>query len=68
MIGRPSAGSPPSEALDGVFGYTVANDVSARDLQFSDGQWVRAKSIDGFCPLGPVIATADEVPDPQPSP
>ncbi len=54
-----------AEALDGVFGYTVANDVSARDLQFSDGQWVRAKSIDGFCPLGPVIATADEVPDPQ---
>jgi 2-keto-4-pentenoate hydratase/2-oxohepta-3-ene-1,7-dioic acid hydratase in catechol pathway len=54
-----------ADALDGVFGYTVANDVSARDLQFSDGQWVRAKSIDGFCPLGPVIVTADEVADPQ---
>ncbi len=52
-------------ALDGVFGYTVANDVSARDLQFSDGQWVRAKSLDGFCPLGPVVVSADEVADPQ---
>ncbi len=52
-------------ALDHVFGYTVANDVSARDLQFSDGQWVRAKSLDTFCPLGPVIVTAEEVPDPQ---
>jgi 2-keto-4-pentenoate hydratase/2-oxohepta-3-ene-1,7-dioic acid hydratase in catechol pathway len=60
-LGRVSA----AEALDGVFGYTVANDVSARDLQASDGQWVRAKSIDGFCPLGPVIATADEIADPQ---
>jgi 2-keto-4-pentenoate hydratase/2-oxohepta-3-ene-1,7-dioic acid hydratase in catechol pathway len=48
-----------------VFGYTVANDLSARDIQFSDGQWVRAKSLDGFCPLGPEIVTADEIPDPQ---
>ncbi|HSZ03905.1 MAG TPA: fumarylacetoacetate hydrolase family protein [Solirubrobacteraceae bacterium] len=53
------------DALDHVFGYTVANDVSARDLQFSDGQWVRAKSLDTFCPLGPVVVTADEIPDPQ---
>lgn len=52
-------------ALDGVFGYTAANDVSARDLQFGDGQWVRGKSLDTFCPLGPVVVTADEVPDPQ---
>lgn len=51
------------EALDGVFGYTVANDVSARDLQFDDGQWVRGKSLDTFCPLGPVVVTPDEVPD-----
>jgi 2-keto-4-pentenoate hydratase/2-oxohepta-3-ene-1,7-dioic acid hydratase in catechol pathway len=48
-----------------VFGYTVINDVSARDLQFSDKQWVRAKSLDTFCPVGPCITTADEIPDPQ---
>jgi 2-keto-4-pentenoate hydratase/2-oxohepta-3-ene-1,7-dioic acid hydratase in catechol pathway len=53
------------DALAHVFGYTVANDVSARDLQFGDGQWVRGKSLDTFCPLGPVIVTANEVPDPQ---
>jgi len=65
VIGRRMRRVSAAEALDGVFGYTVANDVSARDLQFSDGQWVRAKSIDGFCPLGPVIVTADEIADPQ---
>jgi 2-keto-4-pentenoate hydratase/2-oxohepta-3-ene-1,7-dioic acid hydratase in catechol pathway len=48
-----------------VFGYTVANDVSARDVQFGDGQWVRGKSLDTFCPLGPVVVTADEIEDPQ---
>jgi 2-keto-4-pentenoate hydratase/2-oxohepta-3-ene-1,7-dioic acid hydratase in catechol pathway len=53
------------EALDHVLGYTVCNDVSARDAQFADGQWVRSKSFDTFCPLGPWIVTADEVPDPQ---
>jgi 2-keto-4-pentenoate hydratase/2-oxohepta-3-ene-1,7-dioic acid hydratase in catechol pathway len=53
------------DAHSHVFGYTVANDLSARDLQFSDGQWVRAKSLDGFCPLGPEIVTADEINDPQ---
>jgi 2-keto-4-pentenoate hydratase/2-oxohepta-3-ene-1,7-dioic acid hydratase in catechol pathway len=42
-----------------------ANDVSARELQRGDGQWVRAKSLDTFCPLGPILVTADEVPDPQ---
>ena len=65
VIGRRLRNVAPSEALAGVFGYTVANDVSARDLQFSDGQWVRAKSIDGFCPLGPVVVTSDEIGDPQ---
>lgn len=53
------------EALNDVFGYTVINNVSARDLQFSEGQWVRAKSLDTFCPMDPVIVTADEIPDPQ---
>jgi 2-keto-4-pentenoate hydratase/2-oxohepta-3-ene-1,7-dioic acid hydratase in catechol pathway len=65
VIGRRMSRVSTGDALDHVFGYTVANDVSARDLQFSDGQWVRAKSLDTFCPLGPVIVTADEVPDPQ---
>ena len=48
-----------------VFGYTAANDVSARDLQFSDQQWVRGKSLDTFCPLGPVVVTPDDFGDPQ---
>jgi 5-carboxymethyl-2-hydroxymuconate isomerase len=65
VVGRRMSRVSEDDALDHVFGYTVANDVSARDLQFSDGQWVRAKSLDTFCPLGPVIVTADEVPDPQ---
>lgn len=65
VIGRRLRRVSAAAALDGVLGYTVANDVSARDLQFSDGQWVRAKSLDGFCPLGPAIVTADEIGDPQ---
>ena len=65
VIGRTARGVAPHEALEHVFGYTVANDVSARDLQFADGQWVRSKSLDTFCPLGPVVVTADEIPDPQ---
>jgi 2-keto-4-pentenoate hydratase/2-oxohepta-3-ene-1,7-dioic acid hydratase in catechol pathway len=54
-----------AEAMDHVFGYCCANDVSARDLQFGDGQWVRGKSLDTFCPLGPWIVSRDEVPDPH---
>ncbi len=53
------------DALSYVLGYTVANHVSARDVQFADGQWVRGKSMDTFCPVGPWVVTADEVPDPQ---
>jgi 2-keto-4-pentenoate hydratase/2-oxohepta-3-ene-1,7-dioic acid hydratase in catechol pathway len=52
-------------ALDHVFGYTVVNDVSARDLQFRHKQWFKGKSLDGFCPMGPVVVTADEFGDPQ---
>jgi 2-keto-4-pentenoate hydratase/2-oxohepta-3-ene-1,7-dioic acid hydratase in catechol pathway len=52
------------DALDSVFGYTCLNDVSARDMQVQDGQWVRAKSLDTFCPMGPWIVTGDEIPDP----
>ncbi len=65
IIGRPARYVADTEALDYVFGYTAANDVTARDLQYGDKQWVRGKSLDTFCPLGPVILTADEVPDPQ---
>ena len=53
------------DPLSHVFGYTVANDVSARDAQFADRQWVRSKSFDTFCPLGPWLVTADEIGDPQ---
>ncbi len=65
VIGRRARHVSEAEALKHVFGYTIINDVSARDLQFADGQWVRAKSLDTFCPMGPVIVTADEIPDPQ---
>jgi 2-keto-4-pentenoate hydratase/2-oxohepta-3-ene-1,7-dioic acid hydratase in catechol pathway len=65
VIGRRTRHVSESDALDAIFGYTAANDVSARDLQFADQQWVRAKSIDSFCPLGPVIVTPDEFGDPQ---
>lgn len=65
VIGKKARNVPLETALDYIFGYTVINDVSARDLQFSDKQWVRAKSLDTFCPVGPCITTADEIPDPQ---
>lgn len=66
IIGRAARNVSASEALDYVFGYTNCNDVSSRDLQFSEGgQWTRSKSIDTFCPIGPYIATRDEIDDPQ---
>jgi len=65
LIDRPARDVTEADALSYVFGYTCLNDVSARDLQFSDGQWVRGKSLDSFCPIGPWVVTADEVPDPQ---
>ena len=48
-----------------MFGYTAANDVTARDVQKGDKQWIRGKAADTFCPLGPVVVTTDEIPDPQ---
>ncbi|PRY61330.1 2-keto-4-pentenoate hydratase/2-oxohepta-3-ene-1,7-dioic acid hydratase in catechol pathway [Knoellia remsis] len=57
VIGRVAKDVPADEALSTVFGYTVANDVTARDLQSNDGQWARAKGLDTFCPLGPWIET-----------
>jgi len=65
IIGRRLRDVAVEDALDGVFGYTAGNDISARDLQFSDEQWVRGKSLDSFCPLGPSVVTADEFGDPQ---
>lgn len=65
IIGRPARGVHVRDALDYVWGYTVVNDITARDLQFSEAQWSRCKSFDGFTPTGPVVVTADEVPDPQ---
>jgi 2-keto-4-pentenoate hydratase/2-oxohepta-3-ene-1,7-dioic acid hydratase in catechol pathway len=65
VIGRRMRAVPRESALDHVFGYTVANDVSARDVQFGDGQWTRGKSFDTFCPLGPVVVTADELGPPD---
>jgi 2-keto-4-pentenoate hydratase/2-oxohepta-3-ene-1,7-dioic acid hydratase in catechol pathway len=64
VIGEPAG--PGRRAVPGMLlGYTIANDVSARDLQRDDGQWVRAKSLDTFLPLGPVVVTPDELGDPN---
>lgn len=57
VIGKPGRWIRPESAFDHVFGYTIANDVTARDLQRSDGQWTRGKGFDTFCPLGPWIET-----------
>jgi 2-keto-4-pentenoate hydratase/2-oxohepta-3-ene-1,7-dioic acid hydratase in catechol pathway len=57
VIGKITKNVPAERALEHVFGYTIANDVTARDLQASDGQWSRAKGFDTFCPLGPAIET-----------
>ncbi|QAY75049.1 fumarylacetoacetate hydrolase family protein [Agromyces protaetiae] len=65
IIGRPARGVHVRDALDSVWGYTVVNDITARDIQFSEAQWSRCKSFDGFTPTGPVVVTADEVADPQ---
>ncbi len=64
VIGRRASGVAADDALDFVQGYVVANDVSGRDLQFSDGQWVRGKSLDTFLPVSDLVP-ASEVPDPQ---
>jgi 5-carboxymethyl-2-hydroxymuconate isomerase len=65
VIGRPARRVKAADAYDYVFGYTVANDVTARDLQKGDGQWVRGKSLDTFCPLGPWIVSRDEIQEPH---
>jgi 2-keto-4-pentenoate hydratase/2-oxohepta-3-ene-1,7-dioic acid hydratase in catechol pathway len=65
IIGRTCRQVSPEDAIAYVAGYTAANDVSARDIQLGDGQWVRGKSLDTFCPLGPVFVSRDEIPNPQ---
>jgi 2-keto-4-pentenoate hydratase/2-oxohepta-3-ene-1,7-dioic acid hydratase in catechol pathway len=66
VIGRRGANIKRSDALDHVFGYTVLNDVTARDIQNGwGGQWFKGKSLDGSCPVGPWVLTRDEVPDVQ---
>ncbi len=63
VIGRLCRDVPPERVADVVFGYTCANDVTARDLQRRDGQWSRAKGFDTFCPLGPWVETSLDVAD-----
>ena len=65
VIGTSGKNIPAAKALDHVFGYTIINDVSARDLQKDHLQWFKGKTLDGFCPMGPWIVTADEFRDPQ---
>ena len=64
VIGKEASKISKEEALSYVFGYTVGNDFSARDLQFRSGQWLLGKSCDDFAPIGPVLVTSDEL-DPQ---
>jgi 2-keto-4-pentenoate hydratase/2-oxohepta-3-ene-1,7-dioic acid hydratase in catechol pathway len=65
VIGTTARLVSEADALAHVLGYTCLNDVSARDIQFGDGQWTRGKSLDTFCPMGPALVTADAIPDPQ---
>ena len=65
VIGQRVRDVSAENALEAVAGYVCVNDVSARDLQFADGQWTRGKSPDTFCPVGPRLVPRDEVPDPQ---
>jgi len=65
VIGRRCKNIGEDEALSYVFGYMVLNDVSARDIQFGDGQWTRGKGFDSFAPMGPYLVSADEVGDPN---
>jgi len=65
IIGKRGKDIPEDEADKYIFGYTIMNDVSARDFQFKDGQWTRGKGFDGFAPIGPWIVTKDEIRDPN---
>ena len=65
VIGEPVRDVSAENALEAVAGFVCVNDVSARDLQFADGQWTRGKSPDTFCPVGPALVSRDDIPDPQ---
>jgi 2-keto-4-pentenoate hydratase/2-oxohepta-3-ene-1,7-dioic acid hydratase in catechol pathway len=65
VIGKQGRNIAKENWLDHVFGYTILNDVSARDIQLATSQWILGKSFDTFCPIGPAIVTKDEVPDPH---
>jgi 2-keto-4-pentenoate hydratase/2-oxohepta-3-ene-1,7-dioic acid hydratase in catechol pathway len=65
VIGKGGFQIPAGEAMSHVYGYTIINDVSARDIQFSTSQWSLSKSLPTFCPMGPAIVTADEIADPH---
>jgi 2-keto-4-pentenoate hydratase/2-oxohepta-3-ene-1,7-dioic acid hydratase in catechol pathway len=64
VIGWRASRVSVARAMDHVFGFTILNDITARDLQREDRQWLRAKGSDGFAPLGPAVVTRDEIPDP----
>lgn len=65
IIGKHGKDIPKNLAFDYVFGYTIANDLSARDVQYRHGQYFLGKSLDSTCPMGPYLVTKDELPDPQ---
>ena len=65
VIGKTAKEVREADAYEHIFGYTIANDISARDIQDDESQWVRAKAMDTFCPLGPAIVTRDEIADPH---
>jgi len=65
VIGCEASRIRPDEVWDNVAGFTIVNDVSARDVQHTDRQWIRAKSFDTFCPVGPYLVTQDEISDPD---
>jgi 2-keto-4-pentenoate hydratase/2-oxohepta-3-ene-1,7-dioic acid hydratase in catechol pathway len=64
IIGREGRNIPPENAHEYIFGYSIINDITARDIQVKHGQWFLGKSADTFCPFGPIIVTADEIPYP----
>ena len=65
VLGKRGKGIPQEKVFEHIAGYTILNDVSARDLQIGDRQWFRGKSCDTFAPIGPCVVTADEIPDPH---
>jgi len=65
VIGRAGRDIAPEQAIDHIFGYTIVNDITARDLQTRHGQWFKGKSLDGTCPIGPVVTLAGAIADPN---